>query len=250
MRSKFDNTAQVGVNKMADVEGLPTALASTLQSNNNQLIMKNALLGAAALLLTLGLSAQGSLNTSKGDIGILGGVGFGSSDNSGISNSNFDICLGGLYSVSDAWAAGLMVEYGTSKTKDDGLPGLGIPASEDVSTDVLVGPYARRYIGCGAGFNTFVGAEVGFGTSKSEYTSDGNTSDSQLNRLQAGLSFGLQYNLSNEVALELGFGGLRYQSLSDPDFDADPVTSLDFTAFSKDLSVGFQWYPFRGGDAR
>lgn len=204
------------------------------------------MMGAAALLFATGLSAQGEFNTSQGDIGLLGGISFGSAQDGTSDGSStfgdFGLCLGGYYSLSDSWAAGLMVEFNSSSSS-----AVGSDDSIDNSM-FLVGPAGRRYFGCGGGLNTFVGADVMFGSTTTTSTFGGNSSESTVSHLAAGLDFGLQYAFNDKVAAELNFGGLRYSSSEADAEGAEPSTSFDFTAFSKGVEVGFMWFPFAGGE--
>lgn len=201
-------------------------------------------MGAAALLFATGLSAQGEFNTTKGDIGLLGGLTFGSAQ-SGTSDGSptfgdFGLCLGGYYSLSDAWAAGLMVDFNSSSSS-----AVGSDDSID-NSQFLIGPAGRRYFGCGGGLNTFVGADVMFGSSTTTSNVGGSSTESSVSHLTAGLDFGLQYAFNDKVAAELNFGGLRYSS-SEADADgAEPNTDFSFTALSKGVEVGFMWFPFSG----
>ncbi len=192
--------------------------------------MKKLLL-AACLLLTFGLSAQ-----DMGTKYIGGTIGFGSTKakaDGAEASTNWSVSPEFGYFVAENLAVGIRLGIDGASQGDNSSSGFG--------ADV----YARKFFSASDAFRLFVGANVGYATSKNTTTVGGVEFDSKENHLSAFLDLGATYDLSEKWTLIGRLGTLGFSSVSDPDNDKAGSTNfgLNVNTFGNPFQVGL-YYKF------
>lgn len=136
------------------------------------------------------------------------------------NSTSFTFNPTGGYFFIDGLAAGLDINLQTSKFKSDD------DSYESKSTTISIGPFVKYYHSS----NFFGMGSIGFGSSKSEVTNNGNSGEAELGVSRWRLGAGYALFLNDHVSLEpmLSYGALTFK-----DKDADPE--------SKDISSGLQF---------
>jgi outer membrane protein len=156
---------------------------------------------------------------SEGDIFIEGNVGFNSENdkNTDAKSNSFNISPKAGYFLNDDLAIGGLVSYTSSKTE---------VAGTDTSdyAGFGVGAFARYYfLDLGERFKTYTEFGVGYNNE------DDKISDVKQNTIGAGLDLGINYFVTEKIALTFGLRNVLSFSSSKLDVDgAEAVTDFNF----------------------
>lgn len=180
--------------------------------------MKKLFLAAIAVFGLTNMNAQEDDKTfgfSEGDIFVEGNIGFNSSNdkNDDEKSNSFSISPKVGYFINDDLAIGGELMFNSSKTEVAG-------ADTSKFSGFGVGAFARYYfLDLGERFKT--NAEFGIG-----YASDNNKlADEKENTIGAGLGLGINYFVTEKIALSFGFKNILSFSSSKLDEDGAEAES-------------------------
>lgn len=184
-----------------------------------------------AIVATSSVAMAQTEGFTKGSLFISGNVGFssttepGTPDDTKINSFNFSPRVG--YFVTDKVAVGIGLGFGSNKN-DDGT-------TEVKSTDLSIGAFGRYYFTPANKFSMMLQLAADYTTSKNEV--DGNETG-KLNGFGVNFAPGLNYFISNRLALETTVGVLGFNS-SKPDVDgADATTNFNFNLGLNNITFG------------
>lgn len=173
----------------------------------------------------------------EGDIFIEGNVGFNSSNNKNIEEkeSSFNISPKAGYFLTEDLALGLDLTYAASKTKVAGI------TTADVD-GFGAGVFARYYfLDLGKRFKTYTELGAGYASAKNK----AGLVDEKLNVFGAGLDLGINYFVTEKIALTFGLKNLI--SFSSAKAEMGDVKGEAVTDFN--LGFGDVANPFGGNAA-
>lgn len=178
------------------------------------------------LFLASALALFGAMNaqTEKGSWVVSGktGLGFNSVNTKykaegqsydGPKVSTFSITPSVGYFVIDNLAAGIDLSYISTKTKVD-MPYINENYESTTSTFAIM-PNATYYFPTGSSFRPYVGAGVGYGTSKGTESDAVLSGSESAGGLLWGAKGGFVYLMNSTVGLDLGLGYNSFQNKKD-----------------------------------
>ncbi|WP_179349033.1 outer membrane beta-barrel protein [Winogradskyella pacifica] len=199
--------------------------------------MKKLLFTAAVAVLGFtSVSAQEEAKTfgfTEGDIFIEGMVGFNSTNDKEIElkSNSFNVSPKVGYFMSEDLAIGGMLSFNSSKTEDNGV---------DIAerNGFGVGVFARYYfLDLGERFKTYTEFGVAYNNDKDKL------SDVAFNSVNAGLDLGINYFVTEKIALTFGLKNVLSFSTEKGDYDGAEATS------NFNLGFGDVANPFGGNAA-
>lgn len=197
--------------------------------------MKKLILGLALLTFTVATNAQDGF--TKGSKFLTGGIGISSENDkdADTKTSSFSIAPSAGYFITDNLAVGIGVGFGSEKLTISG-------DTEDETSVMKVGGFGRYYFSPKNKFTMF--GHLGINYASLNYKTVGGVSaDAKVNGIEAFVSPGFNYWISNKLALEALIGRIGYSS-SKPDVDGAKGTStfdfgLDLTSVSFGINYKF-----------
>jgi len=179
------------------------------------------------LLFIVGtMHAQRDVNGfKKGDNFMSGSIGFGTVSHSDDSKEiNYGISPRYGYFLNDFVAVGGRVGYDYLKRKN--------PAGEKVleNSTIIAGLFGRYYLFPGSKFSFFGELGLGFGSTK-------NINNHWTNGINAGISPGISYFLTEHFALEASFGMLSYNTVN-PGGNSGSTDSFKVGIDMEDIQFG------------
>jgi len=179
--------------------------------------MKKTIFTIAASMLTFGtmLSAQvfvgGAFNLSTSS----NKETMGSVSVDGDKSFEFYFNPKAGYFISDDFAIGLGLGFGTSKTTSPKEITYSGEEEIDKENYWAIAPFARYYFARTGELSFFGEATLGFGGGKSEYSVGNITQDGpKVSMIGFSIAPAISYNLSEKFAIEASFGSLGYSSSS------------------------------------
>ncbi len=177
--------------------------------------MKKVILGLV-VVMCLGLSA----NAQDEKMWIGGALGFGSVDVKGASDKattfNFSPQWGMM--LNDNWGVGVDLSFENYKK------------GEAKSSNWMVMPYARYYVGITENFKFFGDGLVGFGAGETEEGTD-------FDQLKLGVRPGFQYWFSSKFSMATTFGFLGYEKVE------EEVSVMGATGTAETSKFGLDFTP-------
>lgn len=190
------------------------------------------------LSVALFISTMAFGQLEKGLVQLGGSVSFTSTDNGDNDVSAFNIFPRGGYFVSNNTSIGLQLGY-TSITRD----AFNVQTNSFVeltNQQVLFGAYARFHKSAADNFYLFLQPAFIFGTGEAEGF---NSTDSDLNSFNIGVSPGVTYFLSPKFAVELSLGALSYTRNKVEGAGIDQTTNtFHFDLDLADINFGMSFY--------
>lgn len=196
------------------------------------------------------------LHTSRGNFMIGTGIGFSTSDSEVDVNSpdgdfngdggsstqlNFSPGIGYFFANNFAFGVGMEVIANRTSSQSD-ITEPDSPVQQSENSDLLFGPFARYYVGVSDDKAFFLGATLGFGSSRDQFNS-GNGSSQTINNniVTVGIGPGFTVFSNSGFALEALF---KYNyAHSNSDINLDGITRESNTrTHAFDFSVGLQYY--------
>lgn len=184
--------------------------------------MKKIVLSVAAVFAFGFANAQEVENAqnfgfAKGDIIVEGALQFGTTNNKNteVKTSNLGFTpKAGLF-VTDKTMVGIELGIGSAKTTDDLLN------TEVKTNNVSIGVFGRYYfLELGERFKTYGELGLGYQTAKGELTTPlGTTKDDDVNTIGVGLSVGMNYFLTQNMAVSFTLADVLSYGTSKVDSD-------------------------------
>lgn len=195
---------------------------------------KLLLLTAVAVFGLSNVSAQEENKTTtggfaKGDVYASGTVGFSSAKQDEAKSSAFTFSPSAGYFINDNIALEAILIYGSS-TVEDGGP-------EEKTTSFGGGLGATYFFTPGKQFSFIVGAGVTYVNSKSEIDVSG-TDDFKVNTFGIAVAPGVNYFVSDCIALRASIGALSYASSKADVDDAEALNTFGFNLDLSDINFG------------
>ena len=175
---------------------------------------------------------------SKGNVFIMGSVGFGSETTGNVKSNSFTFSPRAGFFVTDNIAIGIALGVEGTKTEDFDGPTF----VETKRTDFSIGAFGRYYFTPGSKFSVF--GELGFNVVSGKVVTDetlGNVTTSYQtkdNGFNLGVAPGIAYHLSNHFSLEAKWGVLGYETTKPDVANSDSTDSFNFGLNLDDLSLG------------
>lgn len=169
--------------------------------------MKKILLSVSALLAFSVMSAQEETPTtgfSKGDAFISGTVGFSTQKQGDVKNNSFTVAPSVGYFVSENIALGVSILYTQSKYNID-----DVANSESTTSTFNPSLFGRYYFTPASKFSVFGHLQAGYVSGKTESNGGGEYKNDGFNAMAGA---GLNYFISDHLALETVFGAINYSS--------------------------------------
>ncbi len=187
-------------------------------------------------VLLLAIVKIGFSQFEQGNILLSGQSSFGFSsekskfDGNDVSKqTSFSLTPAAGYFVVDNLAVGLLLNVSSSKTESE------TSDAESKNSTFTVGPFVRYYLQQ----KIFFQGDLGFGSTKSEFTSGGSSSDSDYSVFSFGIGAGYAAMISDRVAIE---PMLRWGSLS------EKADGADEPLITSGISLGVGVTVYLGGD--
>lgn len=184
--------------------------------------MKKVILSAMAVFALSFANAQEGEPTfgfSEGDFFVEGNIGFGSTNdkNTEVKTSSFEFNPKAGYFISEDLAVGLELGFGSNKTE---------AAGTDIAKNSVVGfgGFARYYfLDLGARFKTYGEFGIGYATANDKIA------DAKVNGFGAGLGLGINYFVTENIAINFGLADILSYSSEKGDWDgAEAENSFNF----------------------
>lgn len=174
--------------------------------------MKKVILSAMAVFALSFANAQEgeSFGFSEGNIIVEGNIGFGSTNdkNTETKTSGFNFNPKAGYFISDDLAIGLELGFGSNKAEVAGT-------EVSKSSSVGIGAFARYYfLDLGARFKTY--GEFGVGYNTENFKTPG---DYKINTLGVGAGLGINYFVTDNIAINFGLTNILSYSSAKADVD-------------------------------
>jgi outer membrane protein len=180
---------------------------------------------AASTMLKAQVFVSGSLNLSTSN----SKQSLGSVSVDGDKTFEFNFMPKAGYFISDDFAIGLGFGFGTSKTTSP--KEITYSGEEEIYKENSWGiaPFARYYFARTGELSFFGEATIGFGGSKSEYSTGGVSVDGpKLSMIGVSIAPAISYNLSEKFAIEASFGSLGYSSFTSKETEQDETGDVEF----------------------
>jgi hypothetical protein len=156
--------------------------------------MKKIVLGVA-LMAGFAFASQ----AQKGSVLLYGDLSFSSEkDEAENKYTNFNVFPGIGYQFSNNWTAGITGGYGQSKYEP-------VVGAESKSSEYAIGVFGRFTQPLSTIFNVYGQADI-------LYTGRENSSSTKFNGFSVNVTPAIQINVRNGFALNLGFGGISFES--------------------------------------
>ena len=205
--------------------------------------MKKIILSAVALMafsLSYAQEDASATGFSQGDVFLSGSAGFSSTKTGDAKHNVFNVIPRAGYFVSNNIAIGLQAGYSKDTTTDIG-PVTGELLDTDITT-IEIGAFGRYYFTPASKFSLFADLSVSYGTVKREQDAlageDIITVEDKFNGVFAGFAPGVNYFISDHLALEATFGVLNYSTIK-PDADgAESTDNFEIGLNMSDISLG------------
>ena len=195
--------------------------------------MKKIILSALAVCAFTFSNAQETETTTetagfaKGDMFISGQVGFGSDSTGDSKDNSFTLAPRVAYFVSENIAVGVKLGYTSTKSEDLGM--------DDVKTNMLeVGAMARYYFTPAAKFSLFGELGANFNTNKWEQ----GAAESDSAGFGVNVGPGINYFVSNNFAIEAGWGALGYNTNDNGGNGAESTDSFGLNVNMEAITFG------------
>ncbi len=196
------------------------------------------------------------LHTSRGNFMLGTGIGFSTSNSEVDVNSpdgnfsgdggsstqlNFSPGIGYFFANNFAFGVGMEV-IGNRTTSQSDITDPNSPEQSSENSDLLFGPFARYYVGVSDDKAFFLGATLGFGSSRDQFSSSNGSSQTINNNIvTVGVGPGFTVFSNSGFALE---ALVKYNfANSNSDINLDGITRESNTrTHAFDFSVGIQYY--------
>jgi hypothetical protein len=176
---------------------------------------------------------------------------YNNSSTDGPKTTNFKIVPSVEYFMSDKFSVGLGIGFTTSRTKEENVTISGVSYDKylEATPRFVFNPYVRMYFPLGDRVSIFGQGFISLATGKDryEYTDNNRTDTYKYNAsdFSIGVTPGIQFMVSQKIALEATFGFVGYKSSS---YDTGDKSSTKTGGFglnldpSSFLNFGFRYF--------